>query len=396
MVNYIAMSKRKYLFLAICLISIPFSFVLGKDKESIPKLFVFQSPACSRCLEVKRDLLPRIEEEYKGKIIVEYYDLADIKNYELLIGLREKHGSQIELSLPVFFMQGNFLNGKSDLKSTLDIFIEGSLADYRHELTFAKADLIGHFKGIKPLVIIGSGLVDGINPCAFTVIVFFISYLALQGYRKRELIAIGISFITAVFLTYTLIGLGVFNFLYRLQAFWVFAKVFNLGVGILSIILGALAFYDFLKYRKTGKAEGLILQLPESIKKRIHSLVGLHYRRGPEERTAAVRVSLLRLILSALITGFLVSLLEAVCTGQLYLPTIAFVLKTTPLKLQAFWYLVIYNIMFILPLAIIFIMALLGFTSQQFSTFLKRHLSLVKIAMVFVFFSLGVFLIWRG
>ena len=396
MVNYIAMSKRKYLFLAICLIALPFSFALGENKEPIPRLFVFQSPSCGRCLEVKRDILPRIEEEYKGRIIVEYYDLADIKNYALLIGLREKYGSQIELSLPVFFLQGNFLNGKSDLKSTLAIFIEGSLVDYRHELAFAKADLIGHFKGIKPLVIAGSGLVDGINPCAFTVIVFFISYLALQGYRKRELVAIGVSFITAVFLAYTLIGLGVFNFLYRLQVFWVFAKAFNLGVGMLSILLGALAFYDFLKYRKTGSAEGLILQLPESIKKRIHSLVGLHYRRGPEERTAAVRVSLLRLILSALITGFLVSLLEAVCTGQLYLPTIAFVLKTTPLKLQAFWYLVIYNIMFILPLAIIFIMALLGFTSQQFSAFLKRHLSLVKIAMVFVFFSLGVFLIWRG
>ncbi len=396
MVNYITMNKRKYLLLAVCLIFFPLSFAAGKNKESIPKLFVFQSPACGRCLEVKRDLLPRIEEEYKGRVIIEYYDLTDISNYEFLIGLREKYGSQIELSLPVFFMQGNFLNGKSDLKSTLAIFIEGSLFDYRNGLSFSKVDLVEYFKGIKPLVIIGSGLVDGINPCAFTVIVFFISYLSLQGYRKRELVAIGISFILAVFATYTLIGLGVFNFLYRLQAFWFFAKAFNLGVGILSILLGALAFYDFLKYRRTRNSEGLILQLPGSIKKRIHSIVGLHYRRPAEERSGEVRVSLSRLILSALITGFLVSLLEAVCTGQLYLPTIAFVLKTTPLKFQAFWYLVIYNIMFILPLAIIFILALLGFTSGQFSAFLKRHLSFVKVVMVFVFFGLGIFLIWRG
>ena len=109
-------------------------------------------------------------------------------------------------------MQGNFLNGKSDLKSTLDIFIEGSLVDYRQELGPARVDLLEHFKDIKPLVIIGSGLVDGINPCAFTVIVFFISYLSLQGYRKRELVATGISFVFAVFATYTLVGLGVFNF----------------------------------------------------------------------------------------------------------------------------------------------------------------------------------------
>ncbi|OQB10321.1 MAG: hypothetical protein BWY16_00813 [Candidatus Omnitrophica bacterium ADurb.Bin205] len=390
------MNKRKYLLLAVCLVLFPLSFAVGKNKEFIPKLLVFHSPGCSRCLEVKRDLLPNIEGKYKEKLIVEYYDLSDIKNYELLIGLREKYGSQIELSLPVFFMQGNFLNGKSDLKSTLDIFIEGSLVDYRQELGPARVDLLEHFKDIKPLVIIGSGLVDGINPCAFTVIVFFISYLSLQGYRKRELVATGISFVFAVFATYTLVGLGVFNFLYRLQLFWFFARTFNLGVGILSILLGVLAFYDFLKYRRTKNSEGLILQLPESIKKRIHSIIGLHYRRPAEERTGEVTLSLSRLILSALITGFLVSLLEAVCTGQLYLPTIAFVLKTTPLKFQAFWYLVIYNIMFILPLTIIFILALFGFTSGQFSAFLKKHLSFVKVVMVCVFFSLGIFLIWRG
>jgi hypothetical protein len=106
-------------------------------------------------------------------------------------------------------------------------------------------------------------------------------------------------------------------------------------------------------------------------------------------------VHLSRLVLSALITGFLVSLLEAVCTGQLYLPTIAFVLKTTPFKLQALLYLIAYNIMFILPLLIIFLLALLGVTSGQFANFLKKHLVSVKVIMAFVFFSLGIFLVWR-
>jgi len=102
------------------------------------------------------------------------------------------------------------------------------------------------------------------------------------------------------------------------------------------------------------------------------------------------------LILSAFITGLLVSLLEAVCTGQVYLPTIAFVLKASSFKLQALGYLLLYNIMFIVPLIVIFVFALMGTTSNQFSGFLKKHLGLIKVFMAVLFFSLGIFLLWRG
>jgi len=96
-----------------------------------------------------------------------------------------------------------------------------------------------------------------------------------------------------------------------------------------------------------------------------------------------------------LFTGFLVSVLEAICTGQTYLPTITFILKTTDLKLQALAYLLFYNFMFILPLLIIFFFALWGATSGQFAHFLKRHLLSIKILMAVLFFGLGIFLIWR-
>ena len=121
------------------------------------------------------------------------------------------------------------------------------------------------------------------------------------------------------------------------------------------------------------------------------------YRKTKEtgaEKTIASRLA--RLVLSALITGFLVSILEAVCTGQLYLPTITFILKTTPLKWKAFMYLVTYNIMFIIPLFIIFLLALFGVTSTQFAQFIKKHMVSIKVLMAGLFISLGIFLIWRG
>jgi cytochrome c biogenesis protein CcdA len=123
--------------------------------------------------------------------------------------------------------------------------------------------------------------------------------------------------------------------------------------------------------------------------------VGLHYRVNKTAQAASGR-HLFRLVLSALITGFLVSVLELICTGQTYLPTITFILKTTPLKLPALAYLLLYNFMFVAPLFIIFAFALFGATSGQFSKILQKHLPIIKILMAIVFFGLGIFLILRA
>ncbi len=297
--------------------------------------------------------------------------------------------------MPVFFINGNFLNGKGDLKNNLRQFINASLDEPKKEEVAPTVDLVKRFKVFRPLAIVGAGLVDGINPCAFTVIVFFISYLALQGYRKLELILIGLSFIFAVFLTYLLLGLGIFNFLYQLSGFWILSKVFNISIGIFSIILGVLTIYDFLKFKKTRDSESLLLKFPQAIKNQIHAVISMHYRKTQgrqQEKLAGPKP--IRLIISALISGFLVSILEAVCTGQLYLPTITYIFKTTPFKLKAFIYLITYNIMFILPLFVIFLFAIFGVTSGQFAKFVRKHMLSIKMLMAALFITLGVFLIW--
>jgi len=156
-----------------------------------------------------------------------------------------------------------------------------------------------------------------------------------------------------------------------------------------------MAVYDLFKFRKTKETGGLLLQLPQAIKTRIHAVIGHHYRIKDKTKAASSKRSLIFLGVSALSTGFLVSVLESICTGQTYLPTIVFILKTKG-ELKALWYLLIYNFMFIVPLFIIFILALTGATSEHFSAFLKKHMLTVKFLMAVLFFGLGIFLIWRG
>jgi hypothetical protein len=370
--------------------------LLAANEQDIPAVTVFFSPSCHRCIEVKQKVMPVMINAYKNIVSFEYRNVDKIDDYKVFMSLLQKKGEGLKFQVPLFYFKGKFLTAKEPLIENLGKFIVDGLKTDDLDKTPVRFDLIMHFKGFVPGAIILAGLQDGINPCAFTVIVFFISFLTVQGYRKRELICIGLAFIFAVFLTYLCVGLGILNFFYHFVGFWVIARFLNLVIGSMSILFGILAVYDFIKFKRTGSTSELILQLPKSIKERIHKVVGFFYRKTPEKRKSKSLPSLSKLIISALITGFLVSLLEAVCTGQMYLPTISFVLKASSLKMQALGYLLLYNIMFVTPLIVIFILALTGITSLQFAAFLKKHLGLIKILMAGIFFGLGIFLIWRA
>ncbi|MCG8431343.1 MAG: hypothetical protein MJA29_09255 [Candidatus Omnitrophica bacterium] len=394
--NYLM--RRAFLFCVFfCILFVPLRAEDGRRRQ----LIFFHSPSCNHCMEVEEVLIADIEKRLTRSISVERRDVNELKYYSELIGLRDRHGAAGEekFDLPVIFFDGVMLTGLAEISERLPPLlanISGHVpAGAAEELP--AVDLLERFKGFHPLAVASAGLADGINPCAFTVIVFFISFLTLQGYRRRELVCIGSSFITAVFATYLAIGLGLFNFLYELRGFWAVTRTVNLAVGFMSIALGCFALYDIMVFRAGGSTEKMLLQLPRAVKQRIHSVVGHFYRRSPSGKTTpgSGKPSLLKLVTAALATGFTVSLLEAVCTGQLYLPTIVFVLKSGELRLRAFEYLVLYNVLFVVPLIIVFLLSLLGTTSADFARFMRRHMVLTKVIMALIFFMLGVFLLRR-
>ncbi|MBI4651044.1 hypothetical protein HY745_07145 [Candidatus Desantisbacteria bacterium] len=386
--------ENNKIILIICFIITIFSSPVFSDtrkyESTLPGLIIFHSLSCNSCIKVKKEIIPEIEKKFRNRILIEFRDIADIGNYKLLISLQEKYKIKLSNDLPVFYRE-------KKIKKNYEIFINKMLYSPKKEeiQNFNSVDLISRFRSFKPATIISAGLIDGINPCAFTVIVFFMSFLVVQGYRKRQLVIIGLSFIFSVFLTYFLLGLGIFGFLYQLKNFWLITRIFNVSIGIFSIILGILSIYDFIKFKSTNETKDLLLQLPGAVKRQIHSVIRL-YNKNPEdnEKNEFEKKSIISLVISALISGFLVSLLEAVCTGQVYLPTITFVLKTSSYKLQAFMYLLLYNLMFIFPLFIVFLLALSGTTTAQFSRFINNNLSALKILMAILFFVFGIFLIF--
>jgi hypothetical protein len=218
------------------------------------------------------------------------------------------------------------------------------------------------------------------------------SFLAFVGYKRKQMFILGSFFILAVFITYLLIGFGLFEFFRQLEIFSFLAKVIYYLTAILALVLGVMSFYDYLVYKKTKDPESVSLKLPEIIKQRIHSAIRQKTDRRVDPSLA--KGSWLKLAFAALSCGFIVSILESVCTGQMYLPTIIYILGVEHLRFKALLFLALYNLMFILPLVIIFIMALWGMTSETFARIAKNHLAKIKIATSAIFLGLGLGLLF--
>ncbi|OPX31021.1 MAG: hypothetical protein B1H08_00130 [Candidatus Omnitrophica bacterium 4484_171] len=383
--KHLFLKRTVLLVLSAAIFIFPSLNVLSKDQKL--KVILFYSSHCGHCIKLEKEFMPRIINRYKDKVDLETLNVEDSKNLNVLVSLSRQYGKN-RAGVPSVFVGNDFIVGTREIENNLERLIDKYLRK-RPVLPylFSGVNLVEQFKAISVLTIVSAGLIDGINPCAFAVIVFFISFLSVYGYNKREIVYIGLSYVLSVFITYILIGLGLFEFFYSMSHFYFIMKLFYYSIAVFCFVLSGFALYDFIRYRKTKENDGLILQLPLFLKKRINFVIGAGLRRKSYTR-------IIELCGISLLVGFCVSLLEAACTGQVYVPTIAFILKLPQLRIRAAAYLILYNLMFILPLIIIFALSLLGVSSKKFNLFLKNNLARIKVLMVFFFLGMGMFILW--
>ncbi|HAL60880.1 MAG TPA: hypothetical protein DCP08_00550 [Chloroflexi bacterium] len=346
-------------------------------------LAYFYQVGCIECDRVSYDLA-YLEQKYPN-LQVETFDLRE--HIGLNEALCERFGIPLECRLiaPAIFVGDDYLIGQEINAASLEALIEKysqeeSGAPWKEiQEQEAGASIIERFRSFTPLTVIGAGLLDGVNPCAFTTIIFFVSYLALMGRKGREVLLVGASFTAAVFLTYLLVGLGVLGFLQSLGVIKIFSRIIYLLAALLCFLLVALSLYDFYKIRR-GRIEDISLKLPEALQRRVH-------------QTIRERRKISGFISATFVTGFFVSLLELACTGQVYLPTIIFVTGVPELRGHAVAYLILYNLMFILPLVIVFLLTFYGTTSKQLTAFFRAQAGTVKLLTALLFAILGAWLI---
>lgn len=179
-----------------------------------------------------------------------------------------------------------------------------------------------------PLVGVAA-LIDSINPCAFSILILTIAFLFSLGRLRSGVLQIGVCYILGIFLVYTLIGLGILQVLHLFETPHFMAKVgATLLIALGLVNLGNHYFPAFpVKLQIPHAAHGKIAGLME--KASLPSALGL---------------------------GGLVGLCEFPCTGGPYLMVLGLLHDQTTYAV-GLGYLMLYNVIFVLPLAAILLIA---------------------------------------
>lgn len=364
----------------------------------------FYTTGCDECQEIEDEVLPQLQELMGTSIDLRKYDILNPTNYLHLATLHAKSGVDTTERVSIYIDERIHLGGLKTIKAQLIPTVEAaSLAKTADEVkkqtpnaqrstpnaeyqtasdtSFANHVLKKRLGSMTMATIALAGLIDGLNPCAFATLIFFITLLAVAGKRGGALIAVGIGFCTAVFLTYFLLGFGVFHVIQKLTAFHRAGEALRWLMVALLAVLCMLSFKDALAFGKTGQARAVSLQLPDTIRKRIHGIM----------RRSSLTAH--RLFLGSFIIGWLVTLLESICTGQFYVPTLVYLSRQTA-GWQALGLLALYNVMFVIPHVVVFAAAYRGITNERLLAWSRANAVWSKVLLGLGFAALAGLLVW--
>jgi len=225
--------------------------------------------------------------------------------------------------------------------------------------------------GLTVPTVLGAGVLDGLNPCAFALLVLFATYtLTLvnsvtssgspTALARRRLLGAGSLYVGAVWITYFLIGLGLFTFLSWLGEDHLITRI----AAVLALVMALWMVKDILL-----PGWGPALAAP-------HATHGWMHR-------AMERGGLGGMLLA----GVLVGICTVPCSGAIYLDIVA-VLHASGGGVTGLALLALYNLAYIVPLVALLaavsnrrVLGRLGRWNQANSAWVKAGLALAVIAM---------------
>jgi hypothetical protein len=207
-------------------------------------------------------------------------------------------------------------------------------------------------------------------------LVFFVSLLAVSGVRSGKLLMVGIPFCIASFLVYIAIGFGLMSVIHGFSGLPAIRRCVEAAVVAALGLLSALSFRDAWRYRAGGSPSNVTLQLPRGAKQLIHRVM----RAGLSSRTV---------VPASFAVGAAVTVLETVCTGQAYLPTLVLVVASGVSSRDALLFLLLYNVMFVLPLVIVFTAVYFGLSTGRLVEWSRGHVVPAKVLLGLLFLALG-------
>ena len=227
-----------------------------------------------------------------------------------------------------------------------------------------KNDILG-----KLFLTVSLSAADSINPCIMAILTLLLATLAKVDHRKA--IKYAILFIVVVYISYFIIGLMLF---YGMN---IIINEFALSYGqyilwascFILILIGLINIKEFFFFGK-----GISLKMPEKYAKLTKQLI--------EEGT----------VLSIIFLAAMITVVEFPCSGIMYLGFASTFIYWKSSLLEYLIYLILYNIIFVLPLILITYGYTLTQNVDQFKKFRLKYRRLFRLIMGIVMILLAIWL----
>lgn len=278
-----------------------------------------------------------------------------------------------------------------------------------------------------PAVVIGAAI-DSINPCAFGVLIFLMTYLTKVFNSRRRALVGGFLYTGAVFATYLLSGIGLMSALRgthpfvfvglalvfiaagfvarhwtRTGEYWFFGIAgFAVLLAFIATVPRELASYgfywtaafiafsaavfeikDFFWY---GKGVSMDMSLIPGSSDRIK----MWTERMEELSQESPRTAMMMTVL----IGFGAAAFELPCTGQVYLVILSLINAGGHGIATWLPWLVLYNLIFVAPLIAITLLMYVGMSSDRIEDWRKRNRRFMRLGIGSFLYVLGAIILW--
>lgn len=362
-----------------------------------PKPFVlhfFEGAGCPHCAEERR-FLEGLRAKYPNMKVVEYEVWHNQENAQLLASMAKAHGLQVG-GVPVTFVGSlNFVGfsaqKKEELLRMIEVCSQRGCPDPADRLLpeqqglspasqsgpgtaldlpfFGKIDAASLSLPVMTVVIAG---LDSFNPCAFFVLFSLLGILVHTHSRAKMLLVGGIFIFFSGFVYFLFMAawLNVFLLLGKVTLITTVAGVVSIGIALINI-------KDFFWFQ-----EGISLSIPDAAKPKLFDRM----------RRLLKASSLPSVIGGTVVLALAANSYELLCTAGFPM-VFTRILTLHQLPASTYYaYLVLYNIVYVMPLALIVTAFSLTLGKRHLSEWEGRVLKLVSGTMML---GLGVMLVWK-
>lgn len=217
-----------------------------------------------------------------------------------------------------------------------------------------------------PLLTVLIGLADGFNPCAFFILTFLLAAMVYAMSRKRILLVGGVFIFFSAFIYFLFMAAWLNIFLLGSEI-----TILTLFAGVVATVAGIINMKDFFFFKK-----GVSLTLPTKDKEKFAGRVENLLKRAE---------TLPALLTGTVVVAVTVNLYELLCTVGFPLVYTRILTLQGLSSAEYYLYLAFYNIMYIVPLAIIVLVFAITLGSKRFTVEGVKKLKLLSGMIIFLF-----------